>query len=213
MPTCRKQSSHLRFKRRRLSIASVSCLILFSTFFRTRGSRSGTSSPDRISLLFDNSRKLVLDAYNPISAAEPTVPELRMFILGAAVFTTHIPKERSLTVHESSTQGTIVKCRHRRLMPRLVSTNRRCGYGYGQHCAKLTVRKARILSRTCSVVSIGGSPLLIFRGFFARLSTTCCGERLQSGSRDWEMLHKPSALIRKCIASTHHCTNKLSRKL
>jgi hypothetical protein len=30
----------------------------------------------------------------------------------------------------------------------LVSTNRRCGYGYGHHCPKLTVRKARILSRT-----------------------------------------------------------------
>jgi hypothetical protein len=56
-----------------------------------------TSSPIRIPLLFDNSREVILNVYNLISAVEPTVPELGMFILGAAVYIT-FAKGRSLTV-------------------------------------------------------------------------------------------------------------------
>jgi hypothetical protein len=52
-----------------------------------------TSSPIRLPLLFDNSREVVLDSLQPHQAVEPTVPELGMLILGAAVYITHISKE------------------------------------------------------------------------------------------------------------------------
>jgi hypothetical protein len=104
-----------------------------------------TPSPLRILLLFDNSREVVLNVYNPISAAEPTVPELGMlFILGAAVYITFPKRTIAHRVIHHPRGGTIVKCRHRRLMPSLISTNRRCGYGYGQHCPKLAARKAGV---------------------------------------------------------------------
>ena len=98
-PTYREQPSHLRFKRRGVPIAIISYLILFSSFF---GAAGGNGVMDILSSEFRPFRQFAGSAtrhLQPHQAVEPTVPELGMLILGAAVYTTQdLQRGRSLTM-------------------------------------------------------------------------------------------------------------------
>ncbi len=54
----------------------------------------GNSLPPDLPLLFGGSPKVGLGLYNSISAVEATALELGMFILGAAVYATHVVTKR-----------------------------------------------------------------------------------------------------------------------
>jgi len=54
----------------------------------------GHPLPPDLPLLFEGSRKVGLGLYNSISAAEATALELGMLLLGAAVYVTHLVKNR-----------------------------------------------------------------------------------------------------------------------
>jgi hypothetical protein len=86
-------------------IAIISYPILFSSFFGAGGNGAMDILSNPNSAPFDNSQEVALDIYNPHQAVEPTVPELGMLILGAAVYITQTSKgdDRS-PCHPSSTR-------------------------------------------------------------------------------------------------------------
>ena len=85
-----------------------------------------TSSPIRLPLLFDNSAGSGTRCLQPHQAVEPTVPELGMLNSGAAVYITHISKENDHRAIRHLHGMNNCEVRHRRLIPSLVSTDRRC---------------------------------------------------------------------------------------
>ena len=73
----------------------VSHPIPFSSFsWRSWQWNYGHPLPPDLPLLFGSSPKVGLGLYNSISAAEATALELGMFILGAAVYATHVVTKR-----------------------------------------------------------------------------------------------------------------------